>query len=153
VLVRALVLSALVVVTTACSQAAQNDARTAATAVAGLSATAQPVASEIARRIGNLDPADVGRRIGTVMGSNVEITLEPSDVPNADVTHAVVHGTDRTGAFGRLDVQARQSFASAGLQLARQSYPNALIDLTIVDGAGSSLVAVTYPPNGPPVFQ
>src|SRR3954470_4249393 len=103
--VLALMVSALVMAACGCSQAAQNDARTAATAVAGLSATAQPaasraatavaglsataqpVASEVGRRIGNLDPADVGRLIGTVMGSNVEITIEPSDVPNAEVTH------------------------------------------------------------------
>jgi hypothetical protein len=137
----------------ACSTAAQNDARTAATAVAGLVATAQPAATEVARRVGNLDPANVGRLIGTVIGANVDITIEPRGVPNEEVTHATLNGTDRSGAFGRLDTQARRSFASAGLQLARQSYPNAQIDMTILDGSGAPLLAVTYPPNGQPSFQ
>jgi hypothetical protein len=137
----------------ACNPSVQNDARAAATAVAGIAATAQPVATEVARRVGNLDPDNVGRLVGTVVGANVDIKLEPPNVPNTDVTHATLNGTDRSGAFGRLDVQARRSFAGAGLQLARQSYPNAQIDLTIVDGSGNKLLAVTYPPNGEPTFQ
>ncbi|HET6317286.1 MAG TPA: hypothetical protein VFG86_12570 [Chloroflexota bacterium] len=137
----------------ACSPAAQSDARTAATAVAGLASSAQPVATEVARRVGDLDPSNVGRLIGTVIGANVEITLEPQEVPNDQVTRATVNGIDRSGAFERLDVPARRSFASAGLQLARQSYPRAQIDMTIVDQSGNRLLAVTYPPDGQPAFQ
>jgi|SRR6266508_5077830 len=137
----------------ACSPAAQNDARAAATAVAGLTTSAQPVATEVARRVGDLDPSNVGRLIGTVMGANVDITREPQGVPNEQVTRATLKGTDRSGAFERLDLPARRSFASAGLQLARQSYPQAQIEMTIVDGSGNRLLAVSYPPDGQPMFQ
>lgn len=139
--------------TAACSAAVQNDARAAATALAGLQATAQPVATEVARQVGGLEPANLGRLIGTVMGATIEISTTPPDVSNDRVTQATLNGTDRSGAFGRLDVQARRSFANAGLQLARQSYPQAQIDLTIVDASGNRLLAVTYPPTGQPTFQ
>jgi hypothetical protein len=151
--VAALIILAGLLSTAACSVAAQDDARAAATALAGIQATAQPVATEVARQVGGLEPANLGRLIGTIMGATIEITTTPPDVPNDSVTQATLNGTDRSGAFGRLDIPARRSFANAGLQLARQSYPQAEIDLTIVDAAGNRLLAVTYPPNGQPTFQ
>ena len=151
----------------ACSQAVQNDARSAATAIAsaqatiqplgtvlaGAQATVQPLATLVGVSAPNLDPTNVGNLIGTVIGANVQITLEPQGVPNDRVTRAVLEGTDRSGAFGRLDPQARRSFAGAGLQLARQNYPNAQIEMVIVDQSGDRLLAVSYPANGQPAFQ
>src|SRR4051812_2587977 len=104
-----------------CSAAAQNDARSAATAFAGITATAQPMATEVARQVGGLEPANLGRLVGTVMGANFEVSITPPGAPNDRVTQASLNGTDLSGAFGRLDVPARRSFAGAGLQLARQA--------------------------------
>jgi hypothetical protein len=137
----------------ACSQAASNDVRSAATAFAGVQATVQPVGTRVADALSRLQPTDLGRLIGTTMGANVEITIAPPGAPNDQVTQATLNGTDRTGAFGRLDDQARRSFAGAALQLARQAYPKATITLKVVDGAGTSLLAATFPPGGQPEFQ
>jgi hypothetical protein len=137
----------------ACSQAASNDVRSAATAFAGVQATVQPVSTRVADALSRLQPSDLGRLIGTTMGANVEITLTPPGAPNDQVTQATLDGTDRTGAFGRLDDQARRSFAGAALQLARQAYPQATITLNVVDSSGTSLLAATYPPGGQPAFQ
>jgi hypothetical protein len=137
----------------ACSPAASNDVRSAATAFAGVQATAQPVATRVADALTRLQPTDLGRLIGTTMGATIEISLSPPDVPNDQVTQATLNGTDRTGAFGRLDDQARRSFAGAALQLARQAYPRATITLNVVDSSGTRLLGATYPPGGEPAFQ
>jgi len=149
----AVVLAAGVLGAAACSQAASNDVRSAATAFAGVQATAQPVTTRVADALSRLQPTDLGRLIGTSLGATVEISITPPDVPNDQVTEASLNGTDRTGAFGRLDEQARRSFAGAALQLARQAYPKATITLNVVDGAGARLLAATYPAGGQPAFQ
>src|SRR5207302_464885 len=138
----------------ACSQSSPpTSAQSAATAVVGAQATiaAQATALPIAQgtvqsvqstsqalsgRIGGallqLQPQDVARLISTTMGATIDITTSPADVGNADVKQATLHGKDN-GAFGRLDQQAREAFAGAGLSVARQAFPAAEIALNVDD--------------------
>jgi len=124
-----------------------------ATLVANIQATAQPLANRVAGGLSNLPAPDVGRLIGTTMGASMEITTTPPDTPNDQVTEARLNGTDRSGAWGKLDQQARRAFAGAGLQLARQAFPHAQLDLTVVDTSGNQLLSASYPPDGQPSFQ
>jgi hypothetical protein len=150
---RALLLVAGVLCVAACSPAASNDVRSAATAFAGVQATVQPVSTRVADALTRLQPTDLGRLIGTTMGATIEVSVTPPGAANDQVTQATLNGTDRTGAFGRLDEQARRSFAGAALQLARQAYPKATITLNVVDSSGARLLAATYPAGGQPAFQ
>src|SRR4051812_28484687 len=110
-------------------------ATTAATVQATVASGAQGSAQNPGGRLGgglvNLAPADLARLISTTMGAGIEIAATPPNVGNDQVTQATLTGTDRSGAWGRLDQQARQAFAGAGLQLARQAFPNAQIDLVV----------------------
>jgi hypothetical protein len=147
----------LVLVLAGCSQPAPQPVATAvaqaqATGVS-VQATAQPIATRVAGALTQLQPTDVGRLIGTTMGASIEITLTPPNGPNDQVTQATLTGTDRSGAFGRLDKQARVAFANAGFQLARQAYPRAQLDLHIVDTNGTPLLDASYPPGGSPTYQ
>jgi hypothetical protein len=137
----------------ACNPAAQNDARSVGTALAGIQATVEPVATRVAGAVARLQPPDLGRLVGTTLGASVEVSIVPPDAANDQVTQATLTGRDGMGAFAKLDEQARRAVAGASLQLARQAYPRAQIDLTVVDGTGNRLLAASYPPDGQPTFQ
>jgi hypothetical protein len=154
---RMTVVVAATLLTAACTASSDNVAPTAAssaaTAVAQVQATAEPVATRVAGALTQLAPPDVGRLVGTTMGATIDITTAPPGAPNDQVTQATLSGIDQNGAFGRLDQQARRAFASAGLQLARQAYPRAQLDLTVDDANGGRLLSATYPPGGSPTYQ
>jgi hypothetical protein len=142
----------------ACSSTATTTTTTAPpTAVgppaANAQATPQSPASRVASGLANLAPTDVGRLIGTTIGASIDISTTPPNVGNADVTQATLNGTDRSGAWGKLDQQARQAFAGAGLELARQAFPHAQLDLMVVDTNGNRLLSASYPPGGQPTYQ
>jgi hypothetical protein len=151
------VLAALLAAT-ACTQTAPSSAQAVATAVNGaqatiaVQATAQGLNSRISSGLAQVQPQDVAKLIGTTMGATFEIATTPSDVPNDQVKQATLRGKDN-GAFGRLDQQARQAFAGAGLQVARQAFPTAQIDMNVDDASGNRLLTVTYPAGGSPSYQ
>ena len=161
------------VAASACGQVVPNSPQSAATAVVGaqatvaaqattfaipqptlqaVGATAQALGSRIGSALAQIQPQDVARLIGTTMGATIEITTSPLGVPNDEVKQATLHGKDN-GAFGRLDQQAREAFAGAGLQVARQAFPAAQIDLNIDDASGNRLLTATYPAGGSPSYQ
>jgi hypothetical protein len=133
--------------------AAQSTVAPAVTAAAVVQSTAAPGATAFAGAFGRLQPENVARLMGTTMGVQMTIDVDPPNVENTQVTRATLNGTDQNGAFGKLDLPARRSFASAGLQLARQAYPQAQLELTIVDPSGTRLIAVTQAPGGEAAFQ
>jgi hypothetical protein len=143
---------------TACTQSTSGSSQVAATAVVAVqatiavAATSQGLNSRISGGLAQVQPQDVAKLIGTTMGATFEIATTPADVPNDQVKQATLHGKDN-GAFGRLDQQARQAFAGAGLQVARQAFPSAQIDLNVDDASGNRLLTVTYPAGGTPSFQ
>jgi hypothetical protein len=148
----------------ACSSQAQPQPTTPPlTAVAELRATAQPLqtavsgaagaAGALASGVARLQPENVARLVGTTLGVQMTVNVEPANVENTQVQRATFEGTDQSGAFGKLDQPARRSFALAGLQLARQAYSQAQIQLTIVDPSGNRLLAVSQAPGGEATFQ
>ncbi len=147
----------------ACSSPAGNTTTTAptaiatvaavATSVAKVSATGQALAPGLSNGLTQLAPDNLGRLIGTTIGVSVEVSTTPANVSNDQVTQATLNGTDRSNVWVKLDQQARQAFAGAGLQLARQAYPKAQLEMTVVDTSGNRLLSASYPPGGTPSFQ
>jgi hypothetical protein len=120
--------------------------------IQAVQATTQALGSRIGGALAQIQPQDVAKLIGTTMGATFDIDTSPTGVPNAEVKQATLHGKDN-GAFGRLDQPARQAFAGAGLQVARQAFPAAQIDLNVDDANGNRLLTATYPAGGSPSYQ
>jgi hypothetical protein len=95
--------------------------------------------------------ADPAHQISTLFaGLSVDLVVTPEGVPNDQVTQVQLRGTDPRGVLATFDAPSRQNAAAAALLLAGQLYPKATIQLSIVDGNGTTLLSGRKVPGGPP---
>ncbi|HTD80242.1 MAG TPA: hypothetical protein VK898_21580 [Chloroflexota bacterium] len=83
-------------------------------------------------------------------GVQLQIDQQPPDVPNTQVTNLRLNATDASGTFARLDRDGRETTAKVVLLAASQFYPQASVDLLIVDGNGQPLLTGTWSPGQAP---
>jgi hypothetical protein len=84
-----------------------------------------------------------------ILGSGVQVQIEqdPPGAPNSQVTNVRVRATDASGAFARLDRDGREKTAEVVLFAAGQFYPQATVDLLIVDGSDHTLLTGSRAPG------
>ena len=90
--------------------------------------------------------------LSTILGGGVQLQLEqePPNAANAQVTSVRLRATDATGTFANLDRDGREKTAQAVLLATSQFYPQATVDLLVVDGANRTLITGTRAPGQPP---
>jgi hypothetical protein len=91
--------------------------------------------------------------LASILGGGVQVQLEqqPPDAATASqVTNVHLRATDATGVFASLDRDGRDKTAQAVLLATSQFYPQATVDLLIVDGANRTLMTASRAPGQPP---
>jgi hypothetical protein len=90
---------------------------------------------------------------GALAGANLDVNLTPNGVLPQDVTNVTIKATDAQGSLAQVDLHTRQAAATAALLAASQYFPNATIQLNVVDTSGSSLVSGNMAPGQQPSVQ
>jgi hypothetical protein len=122
------------------------------TALPGVQATAQAGATLVSGVLS--DPQAINAQLQALLaGVTIEAKTTPDGAANDAVTQVSVTGTDTRGTFAQMDARARQATATGAMLLLAQYYPNASIALTVVDGAGGSLLSGTKSPGQSPSVQ
>ena len=87
----------------------------------------------------------------SILGGGVQLQVEqqPPDVANTQVTIVHLRATDATGTFAGLDRDGQEKTAQAVLLATSQFYPQATVDLLIVDGANHTLMTGSRAPGEP----
>jgi hypothetical protein len=87
----------------------------------------------------------------SILGGGVQLELEqqPPDVANTQVTNVRLRATDASGAFAGLDRDGREKTAEAVLFATSQFYPQATVDLLVVDGSNRTLMTGSRAPGQP----
>jgi hypothetical protein len=125
----------------------------AQTALPGLQATAEAGATSAAGVLG-ADPQAIAIQLQALLaGVSVDLQTTPSGASNDAVAQVRIIGTDTRGTFARLDPSARQAAAGAAMLIGGEYFPNATITLSLVDGAGNTLLSATKAPGQPPSIQ
>jgi hypothetical protein len=156
--VTSLVVLGLLMLGSACGagpsiQSAQTAVTGAQTALPGLQATAQAGATSVAGVLG-ADPQAIATQLQALLaGVSVDLQTTPTGASNDAVAQVRITATDTRGAFARLDPSARQAAAGAAMLVSGQYFPNATITLSLVDGAGTTLLSGTKAPGQPPSIQ
>ena len=133
---------------------AQRAVSSVQTALPAGQATAQAAATAAARFVASPPLPDVARALGGVLsGVSVDVSLTPDAVPNDQVSRAIVTGADSRGGFANLDADGQQRAATAALLVAGQIYPQATVELRIVDASGRTLLSGTKAPGAAPVLH
>ena len=133
-------------------QAAQTAITAAQTVLPGAQATAQAGATLVSGAFSNSQPARNALR-GLLSGATLEVKTTPDGVDNAAVTNVTIDATDAQGALGQIDPHARQAAGVAALLSAAQYYPNAAIELKVVDASGAVLLNGSVAPGQLPAVQ
>ncbi len=122
------------------------------TVLPGVQATAQAGATLVSGMLS--DSQAISAQLQALLaGVIIDFTTTPDGAANDAITQVTVNGTDQRGTFGRLDPRARPATVSAALMLLGQYYPNAVITLTVVDGAGATLIKGSKAPGQAPTVQ
>jgi hypothetical protein len=89
--------------------------------------------------------------LSSILGGGVQLELEqqPPDVANTQVTNVHLRATDARGAFASLDRDGREKTAEAVLFATSQFYPQATVDLLVVDGSNRTLITGSRAPGQP----
>jgi hypothetical protein len=90
--------------------------------------------------------------LSSILGGGVQLQIEqePPEAANAQVTHLRLRATDASGAFAKLDRDGRDKTAQAVVLTASQFYPQATVDLLVVDGANKPVLTASRNPGEPP---
>ena len=137
-------------------QAVASDAQTtisgAQTALPAAQATIQAAATAVATLIANPQFQYITQVLSSILGGGVqlEVQQEPLNVPNSQVTNVRLRAIDGSGAYSGLDRDGREKTAEAVLIATSQFYPQATVDLLIVDGANRTLMTGSRAPGEPP---
>ena len=91
----------------------------------------------------------------SILGGGVQVQMEqqPPDAPNTQVKTVRLRATDARGAYASLDRNGREKTAEAVLLATSQFYPQATIDLLIVDGADRTLMTGSRAPGQAPKLE
>ncbi len=127
-------------------------ALTAAPAVQATSAALVPtVATVVSGIVAGEQTQEMLRQVGALLGG---VTLQAEqDPPNAllaDTRRVSLRGTDSVGGLARLQPLARRLAALTALTAAAGLFPNAAIDLTVVDASGIVVLRGTHQPGFQP---
>jgi hypothetical protein len=133
-------------------EAAQTAIIAAQTILPGAQATAQAGATLVSGAFSNSQPA-LNALQGLLAGATLDVKTTPDGVENAAVTKVTIDATDAQGALGQVDPRARQAAGVAALLSAAQYYPNAAIDLNVVDTSGAVLLSGSVAPGQLPAVQ
>lgn len=89
--------------------------------------------------------------LSSILGGGVQLDLEqqPPDVANTQVTNVHLRAIDASGAFASLDRDGREKTAEAVLFATSQFYPQATVDLLVVDGSNRTLITGSRAPGQP----
>jgi hypothetical protein len=90
---------------------------------------------------------------GLLSGATLDIKTSPDGADNPDVTDVSIDATDSRNAIGQIDPRARQAMVATALLATAQAYPNATIELEIVDGSGNVLASGRVAPGQTPSVQ
>ena len=87
--------------------------------------------------------------LSSILGGGVQLELEqqPPNVPNTQVTNVHLRATDGSGAFANLDRDGRDKTAEAVLFATSQFYPQATVDLLVVDRSNRTLMTGSRSPG------
>jgi hypothetical protein len=156
-LVAALLAFGVLAGSTACAadnsiEAAQTAVIAAQTVLPGAQATAQAGATLVSNAVTVAQPVFLALR-GLLQGVSLDVKTSPPGADSTAVTDVSIDGTDNQGRLGQIDAQARQTAAAAALVAVSQYYPKANVSLTVVDGAGNTLVSGSVTPGQSPSVQ
>jgi hypothetical protein len=132
--------------------AAQTAIVAAQTILPGAQATAQAGATLVSGAFSSSQPA-FNTLQGLLSGASLDVQTAPAGVDNAAVTNVTIDATDAQGALSQVDPRARQAAGVAALLSAAQYYPNAAIDLKVVDASGEVLLSGSVAPGQLPSVQ
>ena len=122
------------------------------TALPGVQATAQAGATLVSSVLS--DPQAISVQLQALLaGVTIQARMTPDGAANDAVTQVSVTGTDTRGTFAQMDPRARQATTTGAMLVLGQYYPNASIALTVVDGAGGSLISGSMSPGQAPAIQ
>ena len=130
------------------AQSALSGARTAVsgaqTVVPAAQSTLQAAATAVSPQVQYITGI-----LTTILGGGVQLQLEqqPPEVANTQVTNVHLRATDASGTFAKLDRDGREKTAEAVLFATSQFYPQATVDLLIVDGANRTLMTGSRAPG------
>ena len=87
--------------------------------------------------------------LSSILGGGVQLDLEqqPPDAANTQVTNVHLRAIDASGAFAGLDRDGREKTAEAVLFATSQFYPQATVDLLVVDGSNRTLMTGSRAPG------
>jgi hypothetical protein len=131
---------------------AQTAVSGAQTALPAAQSTLQAAATAAANVAASPQFQYVVQVLTSILGGGVRLQIEqePMDVPNTQVTSVRLRATDASGAFSALDRDGREKTAAAVLLATSQFYPQATVDLLIVDGSNRTLMTGSRSPGEPP---
>ena len=133
-------------------EAAETAIIAAQTVLPGAQATAQAGATLVSGALSNSQPALNALR-SLLSGATLDVKTTPDGAENAAVTNVTIDATDAQGALSQIDPHARQAAGLATLLSAAQYYPNAAIDLNVVDASGAVLLSGSVAPGQLPTVQ
>jgi len=90
---------------------------------------------------------------GALAGANLDVKTTPDGALPQDITGVTIRATDAQGTLARVDAGTRQAAVSAALLAASQYFPNATIQLNVVDASGAPLVSGSTAPGQTPSVQ
>jgi hypothetical protein len=131
---------------------AQQAVSTAQTALPAAQTTAQAFATTVATAATSSQVQYVLGILTTILGGGVKLDLEqePPNVPPAQVITLKMRATDASGTFAALAEDGQAKTIAATLIAAAQFYPQASIQLTVLDGQNRPLMLGTREPGSPP---
>ncbi|MGI9145421.1 MAG: hypothetical protein ACR2IK_02560 [Chloroflexota bacterium] len=125
----------------------------AVTALQATSAAVVPtVATAIASIVEHPETQELLRQVTDLLGgvSVSQLEQSPAGASPVDTTRLSLHGSDTAGYLARLQPLARRLVAGAAVAAAGQVFPNAAIELVVVDGSGKIIVDATRQPGYQP---
>ncbi len=90
---------------------------------------------------------------GALAGASLDVKITPEGALPQDATDVHIQATDAQGNLAQVDTATRQAAANAALLAASQYFPNATIQLNVVDASGAILVTGSKVPGQTPSVQ
>ena len=127
-------------------------ALTAAPAIQATSAALVPtVATVVAGIVARDQTQEMLRQVGSVLGGvSLQVEQDPPNALPGDTRRLALRGTDAVGSLARLQPLARQLAALTALTAAGGLFPNATVDLVVVDAAGALVLRGSRQPGYQP---
>ena len=120
-------------------------------AQATAAAIAPTVATVVAGVVQSEQVQETVRQIAAMLGGiRLDVDQTPPGAAPSDTAQLVLRGSDTAGTLARLQPFARRLAAQAALVTAGQLFPNAVIELTVADASGATLLSGSRQPGYQP---